>query len=65
MGSNFLGTMIGAFLSGITYTTAYGRLSEAGHPGWVWYALAIHTGLAVVAFALFVRFAGEFKEMEQ
>ena len=64
MGSNFLGTMIGAFLSGITYTVLYGRLNDAGHPQWVWYILAAHTLLAVAAFGLFVRFAGEFKELE-
>jgi dipeptide/tripeptide permease len=60
MGSNFLGTMIGATLSGI-YAPLYGYFERIGNPGGVWYVLAGHMVLAVVVFAAFVRFAGEFK----
>lgn len=65
-GSNFLATMIGAFLSGFVYTTwLYGHFNRVGHPGYVWYVLAAHMLLAVVVFWAFVRFAGGFKEQEQ
>jgi dipeptide/tripeptide permease len=64
MGSNFLGTMIGGFASGFTYTVLYGRFNEAGHPQFVWYVLGGHMIVAVLVFYLFVRFAGEFTEQE-
>jgi hypothetical protein len=60
MGSNFLGTMIGATLSGI-YAPLYGYFERIGNPGGVWFVLAGHMALAVLVFAAFVRFAGEFK----
>ncbi len=59
MGSNFLGTMIGATLSGL-YAPVYGYFERIGHPGGVWFVLAGHVVLAVGVFAAFVRFAGEF-----
>jgi dipeptide/tripeptide permease len=61
MGSNFLGTMIGATLSGI-YAPMYGYFERIGHPGGAWFVLAAHMVLAAVAFAAFVKFAGEFKQ---
>ena len=64
MGSNFLATGIGGFTSGITYTTLYGWMKEAGHPGYVWYVLAAHLLVGIAAFLLFVKVAGEFKEVE-
>jgi dipeptide/tripeptide permease len=65
-GSNFLATMVGAFASGIVYTKwLYVSFSRAGHPQYVWYVLAVHMLLAVVAFLAFVQFAGEFKEQAQ
>ena len=60
MGSNFLGTMIGATLSGI-YAPLYGYFERIGHPGGVWFVLAGHMILAVLVFIGFVRLAGEFK----
>jgi hypothetical protein len=60
MGSNFLGTMIGATLSGI-YAPMYGYFERIGNPGGVWFVLAGHMVLAVLVFTAFVRFAGEFK----
>jgi hypothetical protein len=65
-GSNFLATMVGAFASGFLYTSGlYGTFKDAGHPGYVWYVLAAHMVLAVVAFWAFVRFVGEFQQMER
>jgi len=60
MGSNFLGTMIGATLSGM-YAPIYGYFERIGQPGGVWFVLAGHMCLAVLAFAAFIKFAGEFK----
>lgn len=60
MGSNFLGTMIGATLSGL-YSSLYGHFERLGNPGGVWFVLAGHMVLAVLVFAAFVRFAGEFE----
>lgn len=64
MGSNFLAVMIGGFTSGFVYTTLYGRLNQAGMPEWVWYIMAVHVALAVIAFWCFIRIAGEFREQE-
>ncbi len=66
MGSNFLAVMVGAFLSGLLYTTlAYDRLNKAGAPEQVWFVLAGHMLLGVLAFWGFVRLAGEFREQKQ
>jgi dipeptide/tripeptide permease len=64
MGSNFLAVMIGGVSSGVIYTTLYGRLNDAGSPEKVWYVMAVHCLLAVAAFWIFVRVAGEFREQE-
>jgi proton-dependent oligopeptide transporter, POT family len=61
MGTNFLAVMIGGLLSGI-YTGIYGRVDDAGHPEYVWYMLAAHTVLAIVAMTIFRRTLGEFEE---
>lgn len=63
MGSNFLATGIGAF-SGI-YTDLYGRFSKSGHPEYVWYALAVHFIVGILAIHLFTKSLGEFKELER
>jgi dipeptide/tripeptide permease len=63
-GSNFLATGIGGFTSGITYTTLYGWMRDAGHPGYVWYVLAGNLLVGIGAFLLFVKVAGEFREVE-
>jgi len=66
MGSNFLGTAIGAFTSGILYTSlVYGRFDAAGRPEWVWYVLAVHMVLGVGVFLLFGKLLGEFKEQAE
>ncbi|HKH46311.1 MAG TPA: MFS transporter [Thermoanaerobaculia bacterium] len=64
VGTNFLGVAIGAFTSGITYTTLYGWFSDQGHPERTWYVLAAHIAVGAVVFLLFSRFAGGFKEQE-
>jgi dipeptide/tripeptide permease len=64
MGSNFLGTAIGAF-SGILYTSVYGYFHSHGAPERVWYVLGGHMLLAVAVFWLFGRIAGEFKEQTE
>ncbi|MEJ2400779.1 MAG: hypothetical protein P8Y52_05230, partial [Xanthomonadales bacterium] len=64
MGMNFLSVMIGAAFSGVTYTSLYGYFEGLGHPEYVWYVLATHTVLGVVALQVFSRTAGEFQEQE-
>jgi dipeptide/tripeptide permease len=65
MGMNFLSVMIGAAFSGVTYTSLYGYFEKQGHPEYVWYVLAAHTVLGIVALQLFTRLAGEFQEQEE
>jgi proton-dependent oligopeptide transporter, POT family len=62
-GANFLGTAVGAF-SGVLYTSLYGRLDQLGHPGWVWYVLAVHLLVGIVAIAIFQKLAGTMEELE-
>lgn len=64
MGSNFLAVGIGGALSGIVYTSLYGRFLEQGGPQQIWYVLAAHYLLGAVAFVAFTRLAGEFQERE-
>jgi POT family proton-dependent oligopeptide transporter len=64
MGSNFLATMLGGYLSGKLYTRWSGLFVEAGMPGRVWDVMALNMILAIAALWIFVKVAGEFKEME-
>jgi POT family proton-dependent oligopeptide transporter len=64
MGSNFLATGIGA-TSGLIYTPLYGHFQTIGHPGYVWYVLAGHLVVGIVAIYLFTKFAGEFHEQKE
>jgi POT family proton-dependent oligopeptide transporter len=64
MGSNFLATGIGA-TSGVVYTTLSGYFERQGHPEYIWYVLAAHVLLGVVAIFLFTRLAGEFHERQE
>ena len=57
MGSNFLATAVGAF-SGVLYTMLYGRFADAGHPEKVWYVLAVHLVVGIVALLIWQRAAG-------
>lgn len=64
MGSNFLATGIGGFLSGF-YTKLYGTFRDMDHPEYVWFTLAVHFVLGIVAIHLFTNSLGEFKEMDK
>jgi MFS family permease len=63
MGTNFLATCIGGLTSGL-YTGLYGRVSDSGHPDYIWYILAGHLMLAIVVLVGFMKVAGEFKEQD-
>lgn len=65
MGMNFLAIMIGGTLSGVTYTALYGRFTKSGHPEYIWYTLAAHTVIGLLALILFTRKVGEFREQEK
>jgi len=64
MGSNFLATSIGGLFSGVIYTTLSGYFIKVGHPEYIWYTLAAHIILGIMAIYLFTKTLGEFKEME-
>ncbi|MGD8699183.1 MAG: MFS transporter [Gemmatimonadales bacterium] len=65
MGMNFLAVMIGAALSGVTYTSLYGDFEAMGNPEYVWYVLGAHSVLAIVVLNLFTKLTGELKEREE
>ena len=65
MGMNFLAVMIGAALSGVTYTALSGTFETMGRPEYIWFVLAAHTFLAIGALALFTKLAGELQEQEE
>ena len=65
MGMNYLAVMIGGALSGVTYTTLYGRFSDGGNPEYLWFALAMHILLGVIVLVTFTRSVGEFREQEK
>lgn len=65
MGSNFLALMIGAALSGVTYTTLYGHFRNLNHPEYIWYTLASHLILGIIILFAFTKIWGEFKEQER
>jgi dipeptide/tripeptide permease len=64
MGSNFLAVGVGS-LSGLIYTPLYGRFSDAGTPEKVWYVLAGHILVGIVALLIFQRVAGGFVQQEE
>jgi ABC-type spermidine/putrescine transport system permease subunit II len=57
--------MIGAFLSGFTYTYLYGFFQKIGNPEAVWYVIAAHLVLGVVVVFLFMSTGKELKELEE
>ncbi|GAB4372111.1 MAG: peptide MFS transporter [Calditrichia bacterium] len=65
MGSNFLAVGLGGALSGVTYTSLYGFFRNMGHPEYVWYALAAHLIIGILAIYLFTKKVGEFTELEE
>lgn len=64
MGSNFLATCIGAFLSGFTYTTLFGYFEKQNTPEFIWYVLGGHLVLGILVIYIFTKTLGEFKEQE-
>ncbi|NOZ61895.1 MAG: MFS transporter [Calditrichaeota bacterium] len=62
MGTNFLAIGIGSF-SGVLYTPLYGYFCEMGHPEYVWYTLAGHVLIGILVIYLFIKKAGEFREL--
>jgi POT family proton-dependent oligopeptide transporter len=65
MGMNFLAVMIGAAFSGITYTALSGYFNDTGTPEYVWYVLAIHSFVGILALSGYIKIVGEFKEQTQ
>jgi dipeptide/tripeptide permease len=65
MGTNFLAIGLGGALSGVVYTSLYGYFRDMGNPEYVWYTLAVHMILGILAIMIFTRSAGEFKELEE
>ena len=65
MGMNFLAVMVGAALSGVTYTALSGTFDAQGHPDYTWYVLGVHTLVAIGALMLFTKATGEIKEREE
>jgi len=65
MGMNFLAVMVGAALSGVTYTSLWGTFEAMGHPEYVWFVLGAHTLLAIGVLSLFTKLAGELKERDE
>jgi dipeptide/tripeptide permease len=65
MGTNFLSMGIGAALSGVVFTSLFGYFRNQGHPGYVWYVLAVTMLAGVAAILIFIAKAGEFKELDQ
>jgi POT family proton-dependent oligopeptide transporter len=63
MGSNFLATCIGAFLSG-NYTKLLGKFEDTGNPQMIWFILSVHTIVGILFIYGFTKIAGEFKEMK-
>jgi len=65
MGANFLAVGLGGLLSGVTYTSIYGHFRDLGRAENVWYILAAHMILAIIALLIFTKTAGEFKEQDK
>jgi len=64
MGSNFLAIALGSALSGVTYTSLYGYFRSLNHPEYIWFILAGHFILGIIAIFIFTKTVGEFKELE-
>jgi len=64
MGTNFLAIGLGGALSGVVYTSLYGVFRDMQRPEYVWFTLAAHMALGILAMVIFTRRAGEFKELD-
>lgn len=65
MGSNFLSVSVGGFFSGMIYTSLYGYYNNLHHPEYIWVTLAGHMVLGIISFFIFIKVAGEYKELQQ
>ncbi|MBN1825505.1 MAG: MFS transporter [Candidatus Eisenbacteria bacterium] len=65
MGSNFLSVGIGGLTSGVIYTNLSGVFIDRGHPEHIWYTLAVHVVVGILALVIFQKVAGEFREQEE
>lgn len=65
MGSNFLAIMIGAFLSGFSYTILYGILQKMDSAEFTWYIMAVHLIAGIIIINFFMRTGRELKEREE
>lgn len=65
MGMNFLAIMVGAALSGVTYTSLWGTFEAMGSPEYVWYTLGAHTLVGIGILMLFMRMVGQPEEREE
>lgn len=64
MGANFLSVGIGGLTSGVVYTYLSGVFIDRGHAEYVWYTLAAHVAVGIVALMIFQKTAGGFQEQE-
>lgn len=64
MGTYFLSSSLGGFLSGFTYTSLYGYYEKINRPEYIWYTLALHFLAGMIVIYLFSRTLGEFQEQE-
>jgi proton-dependent oligopeptide transporter, POT family len=65
MGMNFLAIMVGAALSGVTYTALWGSFEATGNPEYVWYTLGAHTLLGIGVLMLFMKTVGQPEERDE
>ena len=65
IGTSFLATFIGAFLSGPVYTGVLGTFQEMGHPEYIMYTLSAHLIVGIMVIYIFSKTLGEFKELEE
>jgi POT family proton-dependent oligopeptide transporter len=66
MGMNFIALLIGATLSGVTYTSAlYPLFEKMNHPEYVWYMLGSHLILGILVLYIYTKTAGKLKECEE
>lgn len=64
MGTNFLALGLGGGLSGL-YTTLYGYFCDINHPEYIWFTLATNFIVGMFVILIFIKKAGEFKELEE
>jgi dipeptide/tripeptide permease len=64
MGTNFLAMGIGGLTSGL-YTALYGYFRHLTHPEYIWFILAGNFIVGMFAILIFIKKAGEFKELEE